>query len=322
MNEIDASLPTPEVAPSPVRAWVALVFLSIRRQARIRQMVWLALGLLALTATAIGLISARRGWNLTDQTVMGRYGPTRVTYRRSLERLSAYRTVMPQAAPGTGAYSAIIASSVVIVDNSGFVIFSRWVVFAIFQSFLLPLWTLSFSTDAIGNERESRTLIWLTTRPLPRSAIYLAKYVSLLPWCLGINIAGFGVICWVAGDPGHKAFWLYLMPVVYGTLAFGALFHLFAAMFRRPAVIGLVYSFFFETLVGDMPGDLKRLSVNFYVRSLMFDSTRFMGIEPDQLTVYSPVSGWTARGVLLGITIVLLGIGMYYFSRAEYREDI
>src|SRR5262249_12329108 len=154
-----------------------------------------------------------------------------------------------------------------------FLVFSRWVVFAIFQSFLLPLWTLSFATDALGNERESRTLLWLVTRPMPRPAIYLAKYVAALPWSLGLNLVGFASSCVAAGAPGYLVLRLYWPAVFLGTIAFAALFHLLAALFRRPAIVGLIYAFFFETLVGDLPGDLKRCSLSFYVRSLMFEAT-------------------------------------------------
>jgi ABC-type transport system involved in multi-copper enzyme maturation permease subunit len=195
-------------------------------------------------------------------------------------------------------------------------------VFAIFQSFLLPLWTLSFATDALGSERENRTLIWLFTRPLPRPAVYLAKYVAALPWCLGLNLLGFAGICLAAGEPGRLALRLFWPAVVWGTLAFAALFHLIAAAFRRPAVVGLIYAFFFETLVGDLPGDLKRMSLSFYVRSLMFDATTPLGLAPDQLTVYAPVSGWTAWAVLAGATVVFTLIGMAIFARTEYREDV
>ena len=50
------------VAPSPLRAWFALVALSVRRQARMRQMVWIALGLLALTVAIVAAVHYESGW--------------------------------------------------------------------------------------------------------------------------------------------------------------------------------------------------------------------------------------------------------------------
>src|SRR5262249_50891446 len=138
----------------------------------------------------------------------------------------------------------------------------------------------------------------------------------------GLNLLGFAAICLAAGEPGRMAFALYWPAVVWGTLAYAALFHLIAALFRRPAIVAMLYSFLFETLVGDLPGDLKRVSLSFYIRSLMFDATQHLGLEPDSLTVYSPVDGWTALGVLLGLMIILNLIGMWLFARREYPEDV
>ena len=65
---------------------------------------------------------------------------------------------------------------------------------------MLPLWSLSFATEALGGEREAGTLIWLLTRPLPRWSVYLAKYVALLPWGVGLNLVGFAVLGGVFGE--------------------------------------------------------------------------------------------------------------------------
>ena len=44
----------------------------------------------------------------------------------------------------------------------------------------------------MGAEREGSSLVWLLTRPLSRPAIYLAKFVALLPW----SPPGEGAIDW------------------------------------------------------------------------------------------------------------------------------
>ncbi|HLW66537.1 MAG TPA: ABC transporter permease subunit [Gemmataceae bacterium] len=300
------------------RAWLELVWLSIRRQARMRQMLVVAVALMILAVVLVSVITFFGRWTLHNN----RPRPRSPTYQQSVYHIKAARMM---AAPNDsfGALLDGIGASVqTALDHGAFVVFSRWIVFAIFQSFLLPLWTLSFATDALGNERESRTLIWLTTRPLPRSAVYLAKYVAMLPWCLGLNLLGFGAICLAGGEPGRLAWDLFWPAVCWGTIAFAALFHLLAALFRRPAVVALIYSFFFETVVSDLPGDLKRLSISYYIRSLMFDSLSGLDMSPDQVTVYAPVSGWTAWGVLVGVTVVLIIIGMVVFSRMQYQEDV
>ena len=56
----------------------------------------------------------------------------------------------------------------------------------------------------------------------PTSAIFLAKYVALLPWCLLLNLGGFALICLVGGQPGRTALALYWPAVFWSTLAFSA----------------------------------------------------------------------------------------------------
>jgi hypothetical protein len=104
------------------------------------------------------------------------------------------------------------------------------------------------------------------------------------------------------------------------TLAFVALFHFIGAWARRPTVVALAYSFFLEVLLGDMPGLMKRVSLGFYTRCLMFDLAEGYGVRPERASVYLPVSGPTAAAVLVGVTAVLLLAGMAWFSRSEYRD--
>jgi hypothetical protein len=107
--------------------------------------------------------------------------------------------------------------------------------------------------------------------------------------------------------------------MVWGTLAFSALFLLMGAIFRRAAVVAIVYSFFLETIFGNMPGYLKRGSISFYARCMMFDAGREYDVQPEKPTIYLSVDGATALWVLVGVTVGLVVLGMFWFSRAEYR---
>jgi hypothetical protein len=106
--------------------------------------------------------------------------------------------------------------------------------------------------------------------------------------------------------------------VLCATLAFAALFHLIGSYFRRPAIVALVYAFFLETIFGNMPGYLKRLSISFYTRCMMYDAAAEYGVQPESPSVFLPVSGTTAMVVLLGATVGLLALGTYLFSRTEH----
>jgi ABC-type transport system involved in multi-copper enzyme maturation permease subunit len=301
------------VDSSPWRAWQYLVLLSLRRQARAHWLVWVSLGLLAITSIIIYLNTANHRWNMGHWRL--RRSP--VTYAQALAQLEAAGQ-LPWSPAARGVHFAATSSWVTAAQvTPSLVLFSNFIVFSLFATFLLPLWTLSFATEALGREREAQTLIWTLVRPIARPALYLAKYLAALPWCLAFNLGGLLLLCWLGGEPGRLAFRLYWQPALWATVAFAALFHLIGACMRRPGVVALLYAFFLETVAGNMPGHFKRLSVSFYMRCMMFDNARDFGIGPERPWIYQPVSGTTALAVLIVATLALLAAGMFFFSRSE-----
>ena len=214
------------------------------------------------------------------------------------------------------------ARAALLTDESAVQVFARWFVVPIFLTFLLPLWSLSFATEAVGGEREQNSLIWLLARPLPRPAVYLAKFVALLPWCLVLNVGGFALLCLAAGRPGLTGLTLFWPAVPCASLAFAALFHLIGAVFRRPAIIAIAYSFCLEIILGDMPGYMKRVSIGYYAHCMMLEAAAARGVQMDEPAVYMPVDGTTALIVLLSATAALLVLGMVVFSRKQYHEGV
>jgi ABC-2 type transport system permease protein len=300
--------------PSQWRAWCYLVLLSLQRQARLRQMVWLALGLLVFAAAFVALNTALARWQMLNWRYHG------MSYREWAEKTEAALWAVPR--QGFALDRGILAACRLAMVDSPFWVFSQGIVMSLLLGFLLPLWSLSFATESLGGDRESNSLIWLLTRPLPRPAIFLAKFVALLPWTIGLNLGGFALLCLLGGPPGRLALKLYWPAILCSTLAFAALFHLVAAAFRRPAVLGLVYVFFLEIILNLMPGYLKRFSISFYARCMMFEEGGPYGIEPIRPQLYVPVGGTVATVVLLATTVGLLAVGTFVFSRAQYHETV
>jgi hypothetical protein len=278
-------------------------------------MVWIALGLLGLTLLIVFVNTQAGRWTMSHWTHPRGKGPR---YEQHLEMLACS---LPWGESATAIHlMAVGTQGAVVVEGSGFFVFSDLVVFSLFTTFLLPIWSVSFATEGLGREREAQNLLWVLTRPIPRPAIFLAKYVALLPWCLALNFGGFVLICLAAGAHGRRALEVYWPAVFWGTLAFSALFHLLSALFRRAAVVALLYAFFLETIMGNMPGQFKRLSISFYTRCLMFDRAHDYGLYPERPAWYLPVDGATAWLVLAAVTILSLIIGAIVFTRNEYLD--
>jgi hypothetical protein len=309
-------------------------------------MIWIALGLLVFTATVIALITAQGRWSIRQNRwtwVTPEYRQWEQKYQRkevtqlppdivpsirqTHDEAARNLVLVIHAIPWSGVSGAELDFAAATYEaglaNSGLDVFARWIVYGVFVGFLLPITSLSFATEALGGEREGRSLVWLLSRPLSRPAIYAAKFVALLPWTLGLNLGGFALLCLAAGGPGLQALRLFWPAVAGASLAFCAMFHLMSAVFRRPAIVAIVYSFFLETLVGAMPGYLKRFSIAFYTRCLMFDAAQAEGLQPpEKASIYMPVDTGTALIMLVGSTVVLLVAGMFVFARSEYWQDI
>ncbi len=300
------------------RAWWYLVGLSFWRQARLRQMVWVALGLLVFAAAFVAINTARDRWNIRTWRI-GRGQPALGVWTDSLE---AILYAIPRAAPIGPADPGVVAAFQQILLHTPwpFIVYTQGIVMGLFLGFLLPLWTLSFATEALGGEREQNNLLWLLSRPMPRSAIYLAKFVALLPWTLGFNLGGFVILCLLAGPPGRQALVLFWPVVLWASLAFAALFHLLSAAFRRPTILALLYVFFLEIILNLMPGYLKWATIGFYARCMMFELAEPYGVPPPRADLFVPVSAATAQVVLIAATVALLGLGVWVFRRSQYQD--
>ena len=66
---------------------------------------------------------------------------------------------------------------------------------------------------------------------------------------------------------------------------------------------------------------MKRCSVVFYSRCLIYGAAADAGLAPDKPSVYLPVEASTAWLVLALATVLLLGLGAFAFARAEYGEE-
>jgi len=339
------SVTDPALTPKALTAFWVLTVQSFQRHWRVRQMGWVSVGLLGLVAISVGVVTARERWGLPDRPVRrelstrsaaeqmllpGRYDPKRYdpTGPPGVATITQSEIPSPFDPLKNGIQTLILSIPHAVMQSDKFLHdweymnFSRWVILGAFFGFVLPMFTLAYASAAFGTERESGSLVWVMTRPIPRSMIYLAKFLGTLPWCVVFGLGGFAVLCLAGGDLGLRALKMYWPAAAAGTIAFSAMFHLIGALFRRPVVVGLVYVFFYEALVSALPGSLKLLSLTFYSRSLMYNAATAAGYPTNLLGLSQPESSETAWIVLTLAATSLTLVGMWVFARLEYRDDI
>jgi hypothetical protein len=116
------------------------------------------------------------------------------------------------------------------------------------------------------------------------------------------------------------AFSLYLPALLAMTFAYVCLFHLFAVAFRHSTIIALIYALFMEVLLGNLPGIVKRVAVNYYGRSIMYSAGAPEGLKSPDPEWFQPLEPETAMWALAGIAVAGLLLALIVFSRREYRD--
>lgn len=198
--------------------------------------------------------------------------------------------------------------------------FSNDVIMQVFVSFLVPIFCLMYATAAIGEEREERTLVYLLTRPLSRWRTYLAKGLGTTPVVLATVLLSFSLVCVLGGETGRSAFQRFVPGIALGSLAYTMLFLWIGAVAPKPLVMSILYAFLIETLIGNMPGTLKRVAISYHTRCVLFDAGSSIGMKPESPGHFLAIPGETSMTVLWCLAGLFLLLGAYSFHRKEYRD--
>ena len=197
---------------------------------------------------------------------------------------------------------------------------ARQIVLPLYMGFLLPVICLGYASAAIADERTGETLVYLLTTNIPRPLIYLSKYAAALLLTLGMTLGGLGALCLVPGKIGLEALGVFWTVTACATTAYVGLFLLFSAWVRRATFLALAYALMIETLTGNIPGVVKRITVSFYAKSWLYESGEPLDLAPGgvALGLFDPVTAATAQWVLGLVSVGFVALGMWLFSRKEY----
>jgi ABC-type transport system involved in multi-copper enzyme maturation permease subunit len=148
-------------------------------------------------------------------------------------------------------------------------------IWGFFVRFATPVLAVFYGTSLIADEVEDKTLTYLFTRPVPRSAVLLGKYLAYLVCTTGVVLPSV-VLVWLLIAPVNGALGETFVSLVKdlgilgaGLAVYGAVFALVGATVKRPLVFGLAFIFGWETLALALPGFLRRFSVAYYLQGLV-----------------------------------------------------
>jgi ABC-2 type transport system permease protein len=137
---------------------------------------------------------------------------------------------------------------------------------------LLPITVLILATGALGNEVEDRTLPYLTLKPLSRLRIVVEKWlgsimVAIPAICAGILVASLIVLRDEASDDKRTIIGA-LVATAIGICAYTAIFMFISLIIQRALLVGIIYTFVWESILGRYLPGLRIVSVRHFVTSI------------------------------------------------------
>ena len=148
-------------------------------------------------------------------------------------------------------------------------------IWGMYLRFIVPVLGLFYGTSLIADEVEDKTITYLFTRPIPRGAVLVGKYIAYLA-CTTFVVLPSVVVVYLLVVPMRGSLGAAfpdllkdLLLLGLGLAVYGAVFAFVGAKFKRPLLIGLVFVFVWEQIVLAVPGYLKQFTVMFYLQAIV-----------------------------------------------------
>lgn len=147
-------------------------------------------------------------------------------------------------------------------------------IWMLFLRFAIPILGVFYGTALMADEVEDKTITYLFTRPVPRGAIMVGKYLAYLACTSLVVLPSVMLVYFLLVRPAEiGATFMQLLTdlglLFVGLAAYGALFAFVGAFFKRPLVIGLVFVTGWEQTAMVLPGYMKRFTVAYYLQALV-----------------------------------------------------
>ena len=185
-----------------------------------------------------------------------------------------------------------------------------------FVRLAVPVLGVFYGTSLIADEVDDKTITYLFTRPIPRSAVLFGKYLAYLV-CTIFVILPSVLVCWLlivpmggSLGPSFPDLLKDLGLLALGLIVYGALFAMVGALMARPLLAGLLFALGWENVVMLIPGYLKRLTVAYYVQGLVphaMPSDSPMSLVQAALRTSPPLADSL-------ITLAVIGVGCLWLA--------
>jgi ABC-type transport system involved in multi-copper enzyme maturation permease subunit len=148
-------------------------------------------------------------------------------------------------------------------------------IWVFYLRFTVPVLGVFYGTSLIADEVEDKTITYLFTRPIPKGAVLLGKFIAYLACTIFVVLPSVVIVylCIVPirGSLGASFLDLLkdLMLLAVGLAVYGAVFSFIGARFKRPLLAGMFFIFGWEQVALAFPGYMRTFTVAYYLQALV-----------------------------------------------------
>jgi ABC-2 type transport system permease protein len=148
-------------------------------------------------------------------------------------------------------------------------------IWVFYLRFTVPVLGVFYGTSLIADEVEDKTITYLFTRPIPKGAVLVGKFMAYLACTLFVVLPSVVIVylCIVPMRGSLGASFLDLLKdlalLTIGLAVYGAVFAFIGAKFKRPLLVGLIFIFGWEQMALAFPGYLKKFTVAYYLQAMV-----------------------------------------------------
>lgn len=201
--------------------------------------------------------------------------------------------------------------------------FFKGFTYLFYVSFYSPVVSLFFGSSLIREDIEDKTLVFLTSRPVPKKDIFLGKFVSYITIVFLSVLPGF-TLCFLTmffdnllNPSALLVFVNFSLGISVALLAYFTVFSLLSLLASKSTAIGLVFIFGWEGIVQFFPGMTQKLTIIYHVRSILPS----IGNGGENSLFSNPIK---AENPVIAIFVILLVVvfslvsSVFIFSRKRY----
>ncbi|MDA0263251.1 MAG: ABC transporter permease [Chloroflexi bacterium] len=178
---------------------------------------------------------------------------------------------------------------------------------------ILPIVTMALTTSAFGNELEDRTLGYMTTTPVARWCIFLAKVLASVVICGPLLLAS-GITAALLGFDGEARPTIAVAAGLgTGLVAYSTIFTWLGLVTTRALPFALIYVLLWEGVLSTIITGINYLSVHGYALAIIsgLDEPSFPALGERVIDLPVAIAG------AAGVTVLFFALGVRRLRRMD-----